>query len=120
MEHRAGYRRHDGALSRLDQGQERRGLRLGGAAAARAALWSEANVWTYSWPVSSLIAVITSSAICCLAFPGGPARPSGWNPSRAPLRISIPPGRAMTEPFGFAPRMPAQATGRTGTPDFRA
>ena len=58
---------------------------------------------TYSWPDSSLIALITCSVISCLALPGGPAVISGGNLSGAPILTSIRPGRGTTRSGGSTP-----------------
>lgn len=77
-------------------------------------------MWTYSWPVSFWISVITRSAMSCLALPGAAERTSGGNESGAPILISIRPGRGTTEPGGSTRRVPTMPTGMTGSPDFRA
>ena len=70
-------------------------------------------MWTYSWPDSSLIAVITCSAISCLALPGGARVTSGGElDSGGPIRTSIRPGRGTTVPRRQHP--PGAEHGRPG------
>jgi len=75
---------------------------------------------TYSWPDSSLIAVITCSAMSWRALPGGAPRTRAENDSGAPILTSIRPGRGSTRPGGSTRRVPWMPTGRTGSPDFSA